>query len=211
MRFSKTLYPLLQKAACGSCHNPDGVAAATRLHFPDVEATPNRIEAFGKSLVALVNREQPEQSLLLRKPTNRIAHVGGERIAPGSREEIVLKAWILDLAKMNGEELASALRYREALRAGAASGPSGPVLRRQAASIPELSGHQLLHQRRRTPIQQSGARGGTFHGKGTVTFSRRGHGRAISTTLRAASPPRIRSTVSAKLPWPRTSPRTGTR
>ena len=33
--FSNTVYPALQKAGCQGCHNPDGVAAGTRLHFPD--------------------------------------------------------------------------------------------------------------------------------------------------------------------------------
>jgi hypothetical protein len=33
-RFSKDLYPILEKAGCEGCHNPNGVASATRLHFP---------------------------------------------------------------------------------------------------------------------------------------------------------------------------------
>ncbi len=82
--FATGLYPVLEKAACRNCHNRDGVASATRLHFPDADALPSKIEAFGKSLVVLVDREHPDQSLLLRKPTNRIAHGGGLRIKPGS-------------------------------------------------------------------------------------------------------------------------------
>src|SRR5215510_7791475 len=78
--FSKTLYPVLEKAACRSCHNPDGVASATRLQFPEADARPDQAEAFGNSLVALVDRSNPEESLLVKKPTNRIAHAGGQRI-----------------------------------------------------------------------------------------------------------------------------------
>jgi hypothetical protein len=111
--FSRTLYPVLEKAACRSCHNPDGVASVTRLQFPDPNANPEHIEAFGISLIALIDRNRPEESLLLKKPTNRIPHAGGERIKPGSEEERNLKAWILRLAKMSDEEIAAALKSRE--------------------------------------------------------------------------------------------------
>jgi uncharacterized protein DUF1592/uncharacterized protein DUF1588/uncharacterized protein DUF1587/uncharacterized protein DUF1595/uncharacterized protein DUF1585 len=111
--FAKTLYPVLEKASCRSCHNPDGVASVTRLQFPEADAGPDQIEAFGKSLVSLVDRERPEESLLFKKPTNRLKHAGGERIKPGSEEEKILQAWILRLAKMSDSELADALKARE--------------------------------------------------------------------------------------------------
>jgi hypothetical protein len=129
-QFSKTLYPVLEKAACRACHNPDGVASATRLHFPEPDAAPERIEAFGRSLVALVDRKQPGESLLLKKPTNRTTHTGGERIKPGSGEEVVLEAWIDRLARLGGDELAQALRYGSEPPAPAAQERSRVVLRR---------------------------------------------------------------------------------
>src|SRR5262245_41479451 len=85
--FAKSLYPVLEKAACRSCHNPDGVASVTRLQFPEPDAGPDQIEIFGRSLVALVDRNKPEESLLLKKPTNRVPHAGGQRIKPGGEEE----------------------------------------------------------------------------------------------------------------------------
>ena len=96
----------MEKAACRSCHNPDGVASATRLHFPEPDAAPEQIEAFGRSLVVLVDRDKPDSSLLLNKPTNRIPHAGGERIKPGTQDEVALKAWIQSLTKLSGVELA---------------------------------------------------------------------------------------------------------
>src|SRR5262249_19369175 len=120
--FSRTLYPVLEKAACRSCHNPDGVASVTRLRFPEPDANADQIEAFGKSLVALIDRNKPEESLLLKKPTNRVPHSGGERIKPGSEEEGILKRWIQRLAKMPDDEVASALKYREE-NAGSAGRP----------------------------------------------------------------------------------------
>ncbi len=111
--FSKTLYPVLEKAACRSCHNSDGVASATRLQFPEANASAEQIEAFGRSLVELIDRNKLEESLLLTKPTKRIPHAGGERIKQGSEEESVLKAWVQRLAKLSGDELARTLKHRE--------------------------------------------------------------------------------------------------
>lgn len=111
--FSKTLYPVLEKAACHACHNSDGVASVTRLLFPAADASAEQIEAFGLSLVELVNHDNPAESLLLKKPTNRIPHAGGERIKQGSAEEEVLQAWVQRLTKLSGDELARALKHRE--------------------------------------------------------------------------------------------------
>ncbi|MEP6536459.1 MAG: DUF1592 domain-containing protein [Bryobacteraceae bacterium] len=113
LSFAEKVYPIFEKAGCRNCHTVEGVASATRLHFPAEEVTPARVEAFGKSLVELVDRQNPDSSILLRKPTLRIPHTGGERIAKGSPDEATLKSWIAYLAKLSGPELAGALRYRE--------------------------------------------------------------------------------------------------
>ncbi|MFN9896553.1 MAG: hypothetical protein ACK58M_25435, partial [Acidobacteriota bacterium] len=70
--FAQGAYAVLEKAQCRSCHNTDGVAAGTRLLFPEGAVTPERIEAFGLSLVSLVERLDPAKSLLLEKPTKRV-------------------------------------------------------------------------------------------------------------------------------------------
>jgi hypothetical protein len=82
--FVEGAFQVLEKAACRSCHNPDGVASVTRLQFPEADATPDKIERFGKALVVLVDPAQPAESLLLKKPTNKTAHAGGARIAPAA-------------------------------------------------------------------------------------------------------------------------------
>ena len=120
---------MLQSAGCPACHNLNGVASATRLHFPDADATPDRVEAFGKSLVALVDREHPEDSLLFRKPTRRVAHGGGVRIKPGSPEEAILTSWIQVLSRMPEKDLADALSYGTKKFADMKPG-QGAVLRR---------------------------------------------------------------------------------
>ena len=127
--FRTTLFPILENANCRACHNADGVASATRLHFPDPGADAEKISAFGNSLVVLVDRQNPEASLLLRKPTARMPHTGGERIKQNSPEEAVLKAWIAKLAQLSGADLATALRYRE-LESEGAGAPQDAQLRR---------------------------------------------------------------------------------
>ena len=116
--FARGAYAVFEKAECRSCHNTDGVAAGTRLLFPEGVVTPERIEAFGLSLVNLVERLDPAKSLLLEKPTKRVSHVGGQRIQPGSPEETILRAWIDQLTKLSGDQLAKAMRYREEEESG---------------------------------------------------------------------------------------------
>ena len=87
-RFGSGLYQVMEKANCRACHNPDGVASATRLHFPDADASPAKVEAFGNSLVALVDRAHPDQiASCCAKPTNRIPHTGGSGLGPAARKK----------------------------------------------------------------------------------------------------------------------------
>jgi len=129
--FGRGLYQVMEKAACRSCHNPDGVASGTRLQFPEPGAPPEKIEAFGRSLVTLVDREHPDASLLLNKPTLRVPHAGGERVKPGSPEEVVLKAWIERLTRLSGDDLSLALKFRDGEANGAGEAPPAePEVRR---------------------------------------------------------------------------------
>ena len=127
--FSERVYPVLEKAGCRACHNPEGVASPTRLHFPEQDVPATRVNAFGKSLVELVDRDDPEKSLLLLKPTARVSHAGGERISKSSPEEATLRAWIDYLAKLSGKELTSALQYKQREAMGYGEAPR-VVLRR---------------------------------------------------------------------------------
>ncbi|HYZ84572.1 MAG TPA: DUF1592 domain-containing protein [Bryobacteraceae bacterium] len=119
--FAKDVYPVLQKGGCAGCHNADGVASATRFQMPEAGASANAVARLSHSLGALIDRSDPEKSLLLQKPTKRVAHAGGKRIEPGSPEEATLKAWIVEAAKGSGNAAVVAEEQHE---------PSGPVLRR---------------------------------------------------------------------------------
>src|SRR3989442_10920189 len=125
--FTRTVYPIFESAQCRGCHSDDGVASATRLHFPEPNASPDEIEAFGLTLAALVDRTDPAQSLLINKPTNRVRHTGGVRIQPGSFEDQALQEWVRHLASLSDETVAAA---RERMAAGTAASTPTQLLRR---------------------------------------------------------------------------------
>ncbi len=98
--FSKSLYPILEKAQCRGCHNDNGVASTSRLKFPRESADQGEIDRFGMRLRRFVNAEDAAASLLVTKPTGRVPHGGGERIKPGSGEDKALLEWAAELAKL---------------------------------------------------------------------------------------------------------------
>ena len=125
--FTRTIYPIFEAAQCRGCHADDGVASATRLHFPEPNASPDEIDAFGITLAVLVDRTDPSKSLLLNKPTNRERHTGGVRIQPGSFEDQALTEWVRHLAALPDEAVTAA---RERLAAASGSPTHDQLLRR---------------------------------------------------------------------------------
>ncbi len=120
--FAKDVYPILERAGCQECHRDNGVASATRLRFPEGKPTAASVEAFGRSLSALVDRAAVEKSALLIKPTQRTAHAGGKRIEPGSAGEKTLLAWATHLASLPPVAVDREVAMEQT--------PAGPVLRR---------------------------------------------------------------------------------
>jgi hypothetical protein len=108
--FTRTVYPIFESAQCRGCHSDDGVASATRLHFPEPNASPDEIDAFGLTLAALVDRTDPARSPLINKPTNRVRHTGGVRIQPGSFDEEALRTWVQYLAGVSEDVVTAAAR-----------------------------------------------------------------------------------------------------
>ena len=102
--FAQEVYPLLHRSQCNLCHNDNGVAGRTAFQFPEEDATPEQIAAFGLGMMDLIDRGDVMQSRLLLKPTQRVAHTGGERIVPGSAEERTLLNWIRYLANLDQEQ-----------------------------------------------------------------------------------------------------------
>jgi hypothetical protein len=144
--FARDLYPVFEAAGCRGCHTQEGVASTTRLRFPETGAAPDRINAFGQSLVSLVEPANPAQSLLLQKPTNRVRHAGGQRIKPDSPEEANLRAWITQLSTLTPAEVAKAKEFRSDAPAGLAKRPS-VALRRLTNSQYNNTVRDLLNER----------------------------------------------------------------
>jgi uncharacterized protein DUF1592/uncharacterized protein DUF1588/uncharacterized protein DUF1587/uncharacterized protein DUF1595/uncharacterized protein DUF1585 len=119
--FASEVYPAFQAAGCRGCHSSDGIASTTRLRLPAETAPAEQVSAFGLQLAALVDRQNPRQSLLLVKPTNRVQHTGGERIHPGSAQETALVAWVEYLAEIGQDQVAAANKLVKSYRPAAES------------------------------------------------------------------------------------------
>ena len=147
--FAEKLYPVMQAKQCPLCHNDNGIATASGLHFPPDDATRQQVTAFGLSLAELVDRNDPQQSILLRKPTNRTKHTGGERIPPGSEEEKLLLAWVNKLAGISDEKLSQAKEQGH----GAPAKAEAPLIRRLTHSQYNNTVHDLLGDQTRPSNQ----------------------------------------------------------
>jgi hypothetical protein len=174
--FAREVYPALDAAGCRGCHSTDGVASTTRLLIPAAGSPEEQIAAFGLQLARLVDRENPDRSLLFLKPTNRTAHTGGERIRQGSKEEQALDTWVRRLARIAPDEVAAAAEKFKSYRPQADA--AGPVRRlthsQYNRTVRDLLG-VLSQPARRFPPEDY------VHG-----FKNQTDGQTISPTLAAA-------------------------
>ncbi|HVG39274.1 MAG TPA: DUF1549 domain-containing protein [Pyrinomonadaceae bacterium] len=94
--FRNHVVPVLTKYGCnsGACHGSsagkNGFKLTLRGYDPDADFAALTRQAAGRRVSLL----EPEQSLLLLKPTMAVAHGGGQRFAVGSLEYKVLSEWI---------------------------------------------------------------------------------------------------------------------
>lgn len=95
----RELAGVFQAAGCRECHVAEGAAADTRLVFPLPGAPAAQIDQAAADLADLIDADDPAKSRLLRKPTKRLSHEGGERITPGSAEERKLLAWLTEVSR----------------------------------------------------------------------------------------------------------------
>ncbi len=125
--FKQDVFPIIERHNCRACHSSSGVASGTRLHLPADATSESAVEAFGYSLINLVDPQRPLESILLRKPTNRIPHTGGALITPDSEEEAAWIAWIRHLA----DDPASARRLSSTQTAALSAEPLRRLTHRQ--------------------------------------------------------------------------------
>src|SRR6059036_790697 len=96
--FRNDVMAVLSKAGCnaGTCHGNKGGKGGFKLSLrgqdPDIDYVTLTRDLFARR----INPLEPEQSLILLKPTTQIAHEGGLRFAKGSQEFQILRRWIAD-------------------------------------------------------------------------------------------------------------------
>ena len=94
--FRNDVMPVFSKAGCnlGTCHGnargKGGFQISLRGQDPSSDFSVITHELYGRR----ANPIDPDQSLLLLKPTMQLAHEGGKRFAADSYEYRVLRAWI---------------------------------------------------------------------------------------------------------------------
>jgi hypothetical protein len=95
-RFLTDVMPVLTKTGCnqGACHGAGAGKGGFKLSLLgyDPEFDHESITRLGNA--RRIARAQPDNSLLLRKPTAGMAHGGGKRFAVGSPEYRLLRDWI---------------------------------------------------------------------------------------------------------------------
>src|SRR5260221_312259 len=94
--FSQEVMAVLAKAGCsaGACHGNQNGKGGFKLSLRGQDADID-YQTLTRGLFSLrVNSFQPEQSLLLLKPTTQVAHEGGLRFKKNSQEYEILRRWI---------------------------------------------------------------------------------------------------------------------
>lgn len=114
--FQKHIVPLLGRLGCNgrSCHGSFQGRGGMRLSLfgYDFRMDHEALTAQASSAdSARLDRQQPDQSLILLKPTLQIEHEGGERFAVGSWQYHLLRRWIE--ASANGIEQPESLSRLE--------------------------------------------------------------------------------------------------
>lgn len=99
--FRNEVMPVLSKAGCslGTCHGnkygKGGFKISLRCQDPDFDWLALTRDAAGRRLNAM----EPEQSLVLLKPTTQVPHEGGARFKKGSDEYRIIRDWIAQGAR----------------------------------------------------------------------------------------------------------------
>ena len=102
--FSQLVYPMLKRQGCHTCHRKNGEGSDTRVSFPSDSASLDEIEDFGRSLVAVIDSENPGESPLINKATNRVPHSAGSFVIPGSQNDEVLRSRVNSVAQEKSAE-----------------------------------------------------------------------------------------------------------
>ncbi|HXY34577.1 MAG TPA: DUF1549 and DUF1553 domain-containing protein [Planctomycetaceae bacterium] len=103
--YSRDVVPVISKAGCnmGACHASQYGKAGFKLSVFGYEPSQDYAAIVRDQSERRVNFLEPEQSLILKKPTLQIPHGGGRRMKLGSTEYRTLVAWIASGAPGPGQ------------------------------------------------------------------------------------------------------------
>src|SRR5437867_8102228 len=96
--FRNDVMAVLSKAGCnaGTCHGNKNGKGGFKLSLRGQDPHIDYLTLTRDSLARRINPLEPEESLLLLKPTTQVAHEGGLRFKKGSEEYEILRRWIAD-------------------------------------------------------------------------------------------------------------------
>ena len=96
--FRNDVVPVLSKAGCslGTCHGNKYGKGGFKLSLRSQDPELDWIALTRDASARRVNNLEPEQSLLLLKPTTQVPHEGGLRFKKDSDEHRVLRQWIVE-------------------------------------------------------------------------------------------------------------------
>src|SRR5204862_3194033 len=94
--FSESIRPILNKAGCAmaACHAAQHGKGGFKLSVFGFEPEKDRDAMARDAVSRRADFVEPEQSLLLLKPTMQMPHGGGKRMEKGSVDYQILLAWI---------------------------------------------------------------------------------------------------------------------
>src|SRR3954468_1487486 len=94
--FRNDVMPVLAKAGCnaGACHGNKSGKAGFKLSLRGQDPEQDYLTLTRDPFARRTNPLDPDQSLMLLKPTTAIAHEGGLRFARDSQEYQILRTWI---------------------------------------------------------------------------------------------------------------------
>ena len=104
--FDYQVLPILAKSGCstGSCHGSPNGKGGFRLSLLAFDRDLDRRTLIREDLGRRTNPLDPEQSLLLSKPTMRVAHEGGKRLSRHDEHFQALRDWIGEGCRVNDDE-----------------------------------------------------------------------------------------------------------
>ncbi|WP_309717790.1 DUF1553 domain-containing protein [Armatimonas sp.] len=102
VRFAFETVPILTKQGCasGSCHGSPHGKGGFSLSLFGYEPKIDRIALTRDGFSRRVNTMEPAESLMLKKPTLAIPHVGGKRLRVGDTRYTTLNQWIAEGAEV---------------------------------------------------------------------------------------------------------------